>query len=43
MGGDKLSALLGGNTLICTGDAAMSVESVRCSCRTTKALVTYET
>ena len=26
--GDKLSALLEGNALICAGDAAMSVESV---------------
>ena len=41
--GDKLSALLGGNALICTGDAAMSAESVCHSCRTTRALVTYET
>ena len=41
--GDKLSALLGGNTLICTGDVAMSAESVHHSCRTTKALVAYET
>ena len=42
-GGDKLSALLGGNALICTGDMAMSAESVRYSCRTTKSLVAYET
>ena len=41
-GGDKLRTLLGGNTLICAGDAAMSVESVHCSCRTTKAPVAYE-
>ena len=41
--GDKLRTLLGGNALICTGDVAMLLESVRCSCRTTKALVTYET
>ena len=26
--GDKLSALLGGNALICAGDVAMSAESV---------------
>ena len=26
--GDKLSALLGGNALICAGDAAMSVQRV---------------
>ena len=26
--GNKLSALLGGNTLICAGDVAMSAESV---------------
>ena len=41
--GDKLRTPLGGNALICTGDVAMLAESVRCSCRTTKALVAYET
>ena len=41
--GDKLRTLLGGNALICAGDAAMSAESVCHSCRTTKALVAYET
>ena len=41
--GDKLRTLLGGNALICAGDVAMLVESVHHSCRTTKALVAYET
>ena len=41
--GGKLSALLVCNALICTSEAAMSAESVQHSCRTTKALVTYET
>ena len=41
--GDQLSTLLGGNALICAVDVAMSVESVRHSCRATKALVANET
>ena len=41
--GDKLRTLLGGNTLFCAGEVAMSSESVQHSCRTTKAPVTYET
>ena len=40
--GGKLSALLGGNALIHTGEAPMSTESVRRSCGATEALVTYE-
>ena len=41
--GDHLSTLLGGNTLICAVDAAMSAESVQRGCRATKALVANET